>query len=232
MPRIKITGRLPKAALGFETTNLTTGAPYDPEFEKAINWMADYEQQGNSTSKKGYVGGGDNWGTNLTEYDTGKKDAKGQPIMQKIGSKEDAIKYYYEKYWPRVKDLPPGLRTRALQMAVNTGDPYGELMVAGSSFKGVDPFSVEDRKNTKGQRKDLSPNDFTGNDWNQRQSQVIAAYNASPTEFMQNLDLEQSRYYNQGLQGMNSDQTNFLNNYYKGLDRKIQVKIRRRKDDV
>jgi hypothetical protein len=214
MHKIKIKGKLPRAQNGLENT---TGSDYDPEFLKAIDWMADYEQEGSSAGTQGYVGGGKNWGTNLNEYNTGKKDAKGKPIMQKIGSKEDAIKYYYEKYWPRVKDLPPALRTRALQMAVNMGDPYGELMTAGSSFKGVEPFSPEDRIATRSQRKDLSPDQFTGDDWKNRQAQVLAAYNANPTEFMKNLDAEQNRYYNQGLQGVNDKEKNFLTGYYKGV---------------
>ena len=174
---------------------------YDPEFLNAIKFMTDYEQQGSSAGPKGYIGGGKNWGTNRDD----------------IKTKEDAIKYYYNNYWPRVKDLPPGLRTRALQMAINTGDPYGELMVAGSSFKGVDPMSPEDRIATKDQRKDLSPDQFTGDDWKKRQAQVLAAYNANPTQFMQNLDAEQNRYYNQGLQGITDDQKKFLTGYYKGV---------------
>jgi len=219
MPRIKITGVLPKAALGFETTNLTTDAPYDPEFEKAINFMMDYEQEGSSAGTKGYVGGGSNWGTNLTEYDTGKKDPQGKPIMQKIGNKDDAKKYYYDNYWSKVKDLPPGLRTRALQLAVNTGDPYGELMVAGSSFKGVDPMSPEERAATKLQRKNLSPDQFTGDDWKNRKDQVLAAYNNNPTEFLKNLDSEQSRYYNLGLNSGKNPQNmkDFHTGYYQGV---------------
>jgi hypothetical protein len=191
-----------QAKYGGALRKFVGGGPndYDPEFLKAAKFMTEYEQQGSEAGPNGYVGGGKNWGTN-------KNDIKSQ---------DQAIKYYYDKYWPMVKDLPPGLRTRALQMAVNTGDPYGELMVAGSSFKGVDEFSPQQRINSKGQRKDLSPNKFTGDDWKNRQAQVIAAYNSNPTEFMKNLDSEQDRYYNQGLQGMSDDQRKFLTGYYKG----------------
>jgi hypothetical protein len=199
------------------------GDKYDPEFLKAAEFMVNHEQQGSAAGPKGYVGGGRNWGTNLDEYETGKKDAQGKPIMQKIGSKEDAIKYYYDNYWSKVKDLPPGLRTRALQMAVNTGDPYGELMVAGNSFKstapGNDIFTNEKRIATKDQRKDLGPDEFKGEDWKKRKEALMAAYNQNPTQFMQNLDVEQNRYYNEGLNnGKNpAEMKQFHNDYYQGM---------------
>ena len=196
---------------------------YDPEFLKAAEFMANHEQQGSAAGPKGYVGGGRNWGTNLDEYNTGEKDAQGKPIMKKIKSKEDAIDYYYKNYWSKVKDLPPGLRTRALQMAVNTGDPYGELMVAGNSFKSTAPdndiFTNEKRIATKDQRKDLGPDEFKGEDWKKRKEAIVAAYNQNPTQFMQNLDVEQNRYYNEGLNnGKNSpEMKEFHNNYYQGI---------------
>jgi len=188
------------------------GGPMDPEFLEAIKFMTDYEQRGSASGPNGYVGGGKNWGTNKDD----------------ITSQQQAIEYYYKNYWPMVKDLPSGLRTRALQMAVNTGDPYGELMTAASSFKGVEPMSPAERIATKDQRKDLSPDQFTGNDWNKRKDQVIAAYNSNPTEFMKNLDSEQNRYYTQGLNSGNNPQNikDFHKGYYEGVGKIANKYIR------
>jgi len=200
----------PTAKYGGALHKFVNGGPgdkYDPEFLKAAEFMVNHEQQGSTAGPKGYVGGGKNWGTNRDD----------------IKSKEDAIKYYYDNYWSKVKDLPPGLRTRALQMAVNTGDPYGELMVAGNSFKstapGNDIFTNEKRIATKDQRKDLGPDEFKGEDWKKRKEALMAAYNQNPTQFMQNLDVEQNRYYNEGLNnGKNpAEMKQFHNDYYQGM---------------
>jgi len=110
------------------------------EFDESINKFMDYEHE-NSGSVNNYHGGGSNWGTN----------------NPKIITKEQA-KEYYKTYWDRVKDLPPGVRTRAFQLAINTGDPYGELMVANGLM------SVEERSKSKGSRKNLDPKDFNEED--------------------------------------------------------------------
>ena len=111
------------------------------EFEESINQFMDYEHK-NSESVDNYHGGGSNWGTN----------------NDKITTKEQA-KEHYKKYWDTVKDLPPGIRTRAFQLAINTGDPYGELMVANGLM------SAEERSKSKNTRRDaagvpLDPKDF------------------------------------------------------------------------
>lgn len=168
---------------------------YDPEFSKAIDWMMNYEKQGSSAGPNGYVGGGKNWGTNRED----------------LADREKAKRHYYDKYWSKVKDLPPGLRTRALQLAVNTGDPYGELMVASGKM------SVADRANTKDDRKDKSTSEFKGKDWANNQEAIIDAYEKDPEKFLQSLDAEQNRYYNQGLQGMSDEQRKFLTGYYQGI---------------
>lgn len=168
---------------------------YDPEFSKVIDWMMNYEQQGSAAGPNGYVGGGRNWGTNRDD----------------LADREKAKRYYYDNYWSKIKDLPPGLRTRALQLAVNTGDPYGELMVASGKM------SVADRANTKNDRKDKSPSEFKGKEWANNQDAIIAAYEKDPEKFLQALDAEQNRYYNQGLQGMTDEQRKFLTGYYQGV---------------
>ena len=196
-------GGLPK----MQTAGNADNTGYDPEFLEGINFMADAEQAGSSQGPQGYyVGGGSNWGTNNPN----------------IKSKEEAIKHYNDNYWPMVKDLPSGLRTRALQMAINTGDPYGELMVAGNNFKSTAPngdiFTNDKRYATRNERKDLAPDKFTGNDWKDRQNAIIGAYNENPNAFMENLDIEQNRYYNEGLNyGQDSPEVKkFHNDYYQG----------------
>jgi hypothetical protein len=176
----------------------------DDEFNKAINWIADYEQEGSSAGKKGYVGGGTNWGTNKSD----------------ITSKEKAIEYYRDNYWPMVKDLPSGLRSRALQLAINTGDPYGEMLVASGKMSVQDRIKAVREAEAKG---------LTGLDKNKyilekRRSEnqddidnVISQFNQDPKGYFSSLDAEQDRYYNKGLQGVNDEQRNFLSNYYKGI---------------
>lgn len=179
----------------YDGTVVRDETDYDPEFSKVIDWMMNYEQQGSAAGPNGYVGGGRNWGTNRDD----------------LADREKAKRYYYDNYWSKVKDLPPGLRTRALQLAVNTGDPYGELMVASGKM------SVADRANTKNDRKDKSPSEFKGKEWANNQDAIIAAYEKDPEKFLQALDAEQNRYYNQGLQGMTDEQRKFLTGYYQGV---------------
>ena len=146
------------------------GKKYDPEFENFID-VAMQLEQANSFQSGNYRGGGSNFGTNKKE----------------IKTPEQAKEFYYKNYWSKVKDLPAGLRTRALQMAINTGDPYGELMVAAGKM------SVKDRAATKNQRKDK---DITGNkDWQKSKADILKAYNEDPDTFLAKLDAEQDRYY-------------------------------------
>ena len=146
------------------------GKKYDPEFENFINQAMQLEQA-NSFQAGDYRGGGSNFGTNNAAYNTPEK----------------AKQYYYEKYWSKVKDLPAGLRTRALQMAINTGDPYGELMVAAGKM------GIDERRDTKGQRKDK---DIKGNKaWESSKADILKEYNENPEGFLAKLDSEQNRYY-------------------------------------
>ena len=144
---------------------------YDREFENFIGPAIDFEIANSGESPNGYRGGGSNYGTNNPN----------------VTSLEKAKEYYYKNYWSKVKDLPEGLRTRALQLAINTGDPYGELMVAAGKM------SVDKRRSTKDQRKDK---DITGNkDWEKSKADILKAYKEDPQGFLFNLDKEQNRYY-------------------------------------
>jgi hypothetical protein len=178
--------------------------PYDPEFKKTIEWMTDYEQEGSSKGKKGYVGGGDNWGTNNSN----------------IKSKEEAIKYYHDNYWPMVKDLPAGLRSRALQLAVNTGDPYGEMLVASGKMSVQDRIKAVREADAKG-LKGIDKNKYIlEKRKKENQADIDATVNTfkqDPQGYLTKLDAEQHRYYNEGLQGVNDDQRKFLSGYYKGV---------------
>jgi len=204
VPVINKTPASTKQANSSTVVNSKSSSNYDPEFEKVANWIADYEQEGSSQGSKGYVGGGDNWGTNNSN----------------IKSKEEAIKYYYDNYWPMVKDLSPGLRSRALQLAINTGDPYGELLVASGKM------TVEDRQKAirEAEEKKLTGLDKNKYILDKRQKEnkedianLSTVYNTDPTKFTENLDKEQDRYYNKGLQGIDDKTRNFLSGYYKGV---------------
>lgn len=171
-----------KAKFGakMETAQKGKKVTYDPEFENFIDRAMMLEQD-NSYQAGNYRGGGSNFGTNNAAYNTPEK----------------AKEYYYKTYWSKVKDLPPGLRTRALQMAINTGDPYGELMVAAGKM------SVKDRAATKGQRKDK---DIKGNkDWQKSKADILKAYKEDPQAFLGKLDAEQDRYYNSIIANNPSD---------------------------
>lgn len=174
------------------------GKKYDPEFENFINQAMQLEQA-NSYQAGNYRGGGSNFGTNNAAYNTPEK----------------AKEYYYKNYWSKVKDLPAGLRTRALQMAINTGDPYGELMVASGKM------SVDDRFATRGERKNKA---VTGNkDWEANKADILKAYKEDPQGFLAKLDNEQNRYYDSVVAnndfGINKDTNREFYDDYTGLAR-------------
>lgn len=153
---------------------------YEPEFENFID-QAMMLEQANSSAAGNYRGGGSNFGTNNAN----------------IKTPEQAKEFYYKNYWSKVKDLPAGLRTRALQLAINTGDPYGELMVASGKM------SVKDRAATKDQRKDKA---ITGNkNWEANKKAILDEYNKDPQGFLGKLDAEQDRYYNSIIANNPSD---------------------------
>jgi len=157
---------------------------YDPEFENFIDQammleQANSSQQVTPSERKSPIGGVYRGGA--YNYGTGNKDDGAHNTRAK------AKEFYYKNYWSKVKDLPPGLRTRALQLAINTGDPYGELMVAAGKM------SVADRAATKGERKDKA---ITGNkDWEANKKVILDEYNKDPQAFLGKLDAEQDRYY-------------------------------------
>jgi len=164
-----------------ETAQKGKTVKYDPEFENFINSAMMLEQansydalkQSNGNFLGGvYRGGASNYGTgSFSDYDTPEK----------------AKEYYYKNYWSKVKDLPAGLRTRALQMAINTGDPYGELMVAAGKM------NLDERRNTLKERKDKN---ITGNKtWEANKKAILDEYNKDPQGFLGKLDAEQDRYY-------------------------------------
>ena len=171
---------------------------YDPEFENFIDQAMQFEQA-NSSAAGDYRGGASYYGTGNAKYNTPEK----------------AKDFYYNNYWSKVKDLPAGLRTRALQMAINTGDPYGELMVASGKM------SVADRAATKNQRKDKI---ITGNkDWEKSKADIIKAYKEDPQGFLAKLDAEQSRYYDSYIannpSSVNNDTRKEFFDDYTGLAR-------------
>jgi hypothetical protein len=172
----------PYAEFGTKLTKAQTGktVKYDPEFENFIDQAMQLEQA-NSLQAGDYRGGGSNFGTNNAALNTPEK----------------AKEYYYKNYWSKVKDLPPGLRTRALQLAINTGDPYGEIMVAAGKM------GIDERRNTKGERKDK---DIKGNkSWESSKADILKAYKEDPQAFLAKLDSEQNRYYDSLVEANTKD---------------------------
>jgi hypothetical protein len=185
-----------------ETAKDGKKSKYDPEFENFID-KAMMLEQANSSQAGNYRGGGSNFGTNNSAYNTPEK----------------AKEYYYKNYWSKVKDLPAGLRTRALQMAINTGDPYGELMVAGE-FMGPGL-----RARTKNERKDkdITHDKKWGSAWNSVKDRLLKSYKEDPQGFLDKLDKEQNRYYDSLVAnndfGINKDTNREFYDDYMGLAR-------------
>lgn len=191
--------KLSKAKYGKDTKK------YDPEFENFINQAMQLEQA-NSLQANNYRGGGSYFGTN---------DKTG-----KIKTIEQAKEHYYKNYWPMVKDLPAGLRTRALQMAINTGDPYGELLVAGKEM------TVEERRKLIDEAKKLGVEGLEKNkfiqsgrfrDNKEKIAKVVESYKKDPEAFLANLDAEQNRYYDSLVQA-NKYPDSFRNFYTQYTD--------------
>ncbi len=186
---------------------------YDPEFEEFIDQAMMLEQANSSreiTLPDGRKIGGIYRG-GAYNYGTGSRDNEAYDTLEK------AKEFYYKNYWSKVKDLPRGLRTRALQMAINMGDPYGELMVAAGKM------SVKDRAATKDQRKDK---DITNNkDWKKNKAEIIKQYEKDPDAFLEKLDAEQDRYYDSYIANnpseIDSDTRKEFFNDYIGLAKNV-----------
>jgi len=200
-PYAEFGAKLSKAQTGDKVTK----SKYDPEFENFINQAMQLEQT-NSLQANNYRGGGSYFGTN---------DKTG-----KIKTTEQAKDFYYKNYWPMVKDLPAGLRTRALQMAINTGDPYGELLVAGKEM------TVEQRRKLIDDAKKLGVEGLEKNkfiqsgrlrDNKENIAKVVESYKKDPEAFLANLDAEQNRYYDSLVQA-NKFPDSFRNFYTQYTD--------------
>jgi hypothetical protein len=182
---------------------------YDPEFNKVIDWMMNYERQGSAQGPKGakgYVGGGNDWGTNNPNY----------------ADREKAKRYFYDNYWSQVKNLPPGLRTRALQLAVNTGDAYGEMLVAAGKMSVADRMKAIREAEAKGLT-GLEKAQYVYNKRMKENKKEIDTlpdiYEADPVKYFTALNDEQRRYYTEGLNdGNNPDKMkDFHVGYYEGV---------------
>lgn len=175
----------PYAEFGAKLSKAQTGkfvpSKYDFEFERFID-KAIMLEQANSSESGDYRGGGSNYGTN-------------NPAIK---TPEQAKEFYYKNYWSLVKDLPRGLRTRALQMAINTGDPYGELLVAGKQM------TPDQRRKAIDDAKKLGVTGLEKNKFIQSSrlrenkakiEKIVKDYEKDPDTFLANLDAEQDRYY-------------------------------------
>jgi hypothetical protein len=208
---VPLTEKEKKAAFGAKLSKAQDGkkVKYDPEFENFIDQAIPLEVA-NSYDNNNYVGGGSNFGTN--------KDF--------ITSKEKAKEYYYKNYWSKVKDLPPGLRTRALQLVINTGDPYGELLVAGKQMsvgKRREAILEADKLKLTGSAKDNFIQSKRLKENQKEIDNVVDQYKKDPQGFLSNLDAEQDRYYDSVIANnplnVNSDTRKDFYNDYVGLAR-------------
>jgi len=179
--------KIPKGQSGLKTSK------YPQEFEDFINQAMELEQ------KNAGRGGGNYFGTNRKDLNTTDK----------------AKEFYYKNYWKPIENLPPGLRTRALQLAINTGDPYGEILVASGKM-GIDDrrklINEAKQKGLTGLEKDKYIREERLKQNKGEIEEATNMFQKSPQEFMQSLDNEQKRYYSSLVQANNFDPS-FLNFY-------------------
>jgi len=140
--------------------------------DEEIMQMAEYEE-----ANKGGKGGGSNWGTNDPS----------------IKTKEDAVKYYKEKYLPMVKNFPEPLQKRALQQAINTGDPFGiGLTAAGIYDEKGNPSKDSGLKDSRATNRGLKMNEAI---YNKRLKIINEQYEKDPEGFTQKFDKAVDYHY-------------------------------------
>jgi len=111
MPRIRITGRLPQAGLGLQTSSTTTLPPQinGPGDDPWIGQIMDYEAtKGSST------------GSGLSNYGYNTRNPK---------SRQDAIEYFKGDILPQVQQFPMGMRERLADYKYNTGRSINDLLL-------------------------------------------------------------------------------------------------------
>ena len=184
MPRIKITGRLPKAALGFETTNTTTTMPptiNGPGDDPWIGQIMDYEQnQGGYNSKTGKSFGLPNWGYNsrLPLDETGTIKQPINPITKKPWQRGDAIDYFKQDILPQVQQFPMGMRERLGDYKYNTGRNINDLLLYNAGKITLD---------------DLNSNKTFDEEWDKHKGEIEKMY-SDPT-FINKLDESKDAIY-------------------------------------
>lgn len=123
MPRIRITGILPKAKYG----QVTTGDPDDEWIKKIL----EYESKSGSSS-----------GTGLSNF--------GYNDWQKFGhnhaptSMDEAVEYFKQDFLPKVKDYPMGVRERLADYMYNTGRSPKDLLL-----RAADRITLDDLNSSK-----------------------------------------------------------------------------------
>jgi hypothetical protein len=171
----------------------TKKTKYPEEFEAFINQAMDLEQRNAGR------GGGNYFGTNRKNLNTPEK----------------AKQFYYENYWKPIENLPSGLRTRALQLAINTGDPYGEILVASGKM------DIDERRELINQAKEKGLTGLEKDKYIREQrlkqnkeqiGEAVNMFQQAPQDFMQSLNNEQKRYYSSLVQANKFDPA-FLNFY-------------------
>lgn len=142
MPKIRITGYIPKADLGLQLKKSFNFPPPDPD-EEWIRKLMEYE-----FARGGYDATANkalpltNWGYNAPKgYYVDKSDGKVRQLgtgtlYNKTGDFTDrpktideAIARYKQEYLPDLKDLPAGMRERVGDFVYNTGKDYRVYML-------------------------------------------------------------------------------------------------------
>lgn len=169
--------------------------------DEEIAQIAEYEEQ-----NKGGKGGGSNWGTNDPS----------------IKTKEDAVKYYKEKYLPMVKDFPEALKKRALQQAINTGDPFGIALTASGYYdeKGT-PSKESGLKDSRAVNRGLKMNQSI---YNKRLANIKAQYEKDPEGFTQRFDKAVDYHYANATQkGSKTPLNKAYPNFYEGYTKLVRT---------
>ena len=127
MPRIRITGRLPQAGLGLQTTSSRTTNPDDEWIKK----MLEFERNHGDSS----YGPLSNFG-----YNDWKKLGHDHPPA----SINEAIEYFKKDFLPKLQNYPAGVKERMGDYIFNSGRNPNDLLLLSSGLATLDEVNSND----------------------------------------------------------------------------------------
>lgn len=130
MPRIRITGRLPQAGLGLQTTSQTTTVPANGSDDAWIKKMLQFERE-HGDAKYGPL-------TNFG-YNDWQKLGHAKPP----GSLDEAVQYFKKDFLPKLQNYPSGVRERMGDYIFNTGRNPNDLLLLSSGLATLDEVNSD-----------------------------------------------------------------------------------------